>query len=78
MYRTINNLVDILKDHIISAGHSGTRGHSEKLLIPSTRTKVMQQSLFPDGIRLWNKLSQAAVDFRTLESFKSEAHLNAN
>ena len=73
MYRIMNDLLDIPKQHLIPAGHVRTRGHNKKLSIPQTRTKTMLHSFFPDSIRLWNKLPQTAIDSLTLDGFKAEA-----
>ena len=69
MFKMAKELVDVPRNQLTPT--SGTRGH-DKNLIPQTRTKIYQHSYFPDTIRIWNDLTQAAVGSTTLDRFRSQ------
>ena len=73
MYKILNNLVAVPKDDLQKATAS-LRGHSQRQMIPHTRTQTYQSSFFPDSIRIWNGLTEKMVSSKTLDIFK----LNTN
>ena len=72
MYRFINGQSDIpcKSEYLIPADTSILCGHNQKLRIPFSRTVAYRHSFFPDGIRLWNSLTQQLVEIPSVESFK--------
>ena len=72
MYRIVHNLVDIPAAQFLHPTALSTRGHSQRFLVPHTRTTVYRISFFPTAIRLWNQLPGHIVDSSTLDSFKAE------
>ena len=67
-----NSLISIPQAVLTPSLSSSQRGHDQKLQVPYARTQVLQRSFFPDAIRLWNSLPQAAVTCTSLLSFKRE------
>ncbi|KAK3096098.1 hypothetical protein FSP39_023212 [Pinctada imbricata] len=72
MYRIAHDLVDIPAAQFLHPTSLSTRGHSQRFLVPHTRTTVYRTSFFPTAIRLWNQLPGYIVDSDTLGSFKAE------
>ena len=73
MYKILNDLVAAPKNDLQKATAS-LRGHSQRQMIPHTRTQTYQSSFFPDSIRIWNGLTEKMVSSKTLDTFK----LNTN
>ena len=71
-YKVVNGLVAIdAKDYIVP-GSSRTRSrNNQKYMQIPTSTPAYQHSFFPGTIPHWNKLSQAAVDAKSVEAFNS-------
>ena len=72
IYCINNSLVSIPQAVLTPSPSLSQRGHDQKLQVPYARTQVLQRSFFPDAIRLWNSLPQAAVSCTSLLSFKRE------
>ena len=68
MFRITNDLVDVNLP-LIPAGRS-LRGHSNKFVIPHTKSAVYQKSFLPDTIRMWNSLPQEIAESNSLNIFK--------
>jgi hypothetical protein len=47
-------------------------GHVLQFLVQHSRTTAYKTSVFPQAIRLWNKLPAQAVEAKTLDSFKTQ------
>lgn len=72
MYRIVNNLVDIPPTPYLNKTSLSTRGHSERFLIPHTRTSIYRHSYLPSAIRQWNRLPGSMVAADSLDSFKTQ------
>ena len=70
MYRITNQLIDIPDNQLLPL-KTPTRGHNKRFAIPNTRTTLLKGTFFPDTIRLWNFLSQQAVDSPSVDVFKT-------
>ena len=71
MYRIIKEQIAIPKELLKTTNTTRGRGHNKRLLVPYSRTEILQLSFIPDSIRLWNNLSQKLVDTPSLESFRN-------
>ncbi|KAK6187282.1 hypothetical protein SNE40_005345 [Patella caerulea] len=70
MYWVVHNLIDIPSTPLQPTG-SKTRGHTIRYLQPPCSPRAYQDSFFPAGISLWNKLPTHNEDADTLDIFKS-------
>ena len=73
MYRIRNNPIEIPHDNLTPTTRS-SRGNTQKMVVPRTRTSLMKGTFFPDTIRLWNALPQQVVDSPTLNVFKERVN----
>ena len=64
-----NKLAVKLPDSIRPSTRS-TRGHNNKLIIPTTRTNSHMHSFFLSGVRLWNDLPADATESGHLDTFE--------
>ena len=71
LYKAIKDLVDLPTDLLIPSTVT-TRGHKKKYQIPFSRTNIHQYSFYPRTIITWNNLTSAAVECKTLDSFRRE------
>ena len=74
MYKIINKIVDC--DFSFTPASHSLRGHSQKLIIPYAKSQTFQKSFLPDGIRMWNGLSQNTVASSSVEEFKRMVQLH--
>jgi hypothetical protein len=72
MYRIMYNFVDISAEDHLNRTSLRTRGHSLRILVPSTRTTVYMTLFCPTAIRSWNQLPGSVMDADTLDSFNAQ------
>jgi len=72
LYKIANGLVAIEPNNYLIPGSSRTRSNNnQKYMQIHTSTPAYQHSFFPGTIPHWNKLSQASIDAKSVEAFKS-------
>jgi hypothetical protein len=70
MYKILHGLVAVPSDHL-QTSTSVIRGHNKRLVVPHTRTQILQSSFFPDTIRIWNNLPRDVINSDSLDSFRT-------
>jgi ammonia channel protein AmtB len=60
MYRIVNGLVAIPPSELHPTS-SAARGHTNRFMVPYAKTLIYKQSVFPDGIRIWNSLHRGQL-----------------
>jgi len=76
MYKIIHHLIDLKLPNYINYNYGITRGHDYKLTLPFTRIDPYKFSFFPATIRLWNNLSDEAVQATSIKTFTDLLTIN--
>ena len=72
LFKIVNQQVEIPSEGILIPNNVHTRGHNNKLRQLQTRLQCCQGSLFPDTIKLWNKLPDYLANLDDLISFRED------
>ena len=61
VYKIIHSIVDLSLPDYIEFNRGITRGHDNKLVVPTTRIDSYRYSFYPFTIKLWNNLHPSTV-----------------
>ena len=71
LYKILHNIVHINYSDVLIENTNPTRGHSQRFLVPRTKTNAYHYSFFPSTIRKWNILPDCVISSLNIDLFIS-------